>query len=91
MHYIFIHQLIVRQLWVETLGDHFSAFVDDRIKMGCFQTTSEAVRAGLRLLEVDEAKLDILREKLAVGIAQAENSETVDGESFMKNMLQKYD
>ena len=73
-----------------TLGDHFSAFVDDRIKAGRFETTSEAVRAGLRLLEADEAKLDMLREKLAVGIAQAENSETVDGESFMKNMLQKY-
>ena len=74
-----------------TLGDHFSAFVDDRIKAGRFETTSEAVRAGLRLLEADEVKLDILRERLAVGIAQAENNETVDGESFMKNMLQKYD
>ena len=74
-----------------TLGEHFSEFVNDKIKAGRFETTSEAVRAGLRLLEVDEAKLDLLRERLAVGIAQAENNETVDGEVFMKNMLVKYD
>lgn len=74
-----------------TLGDHFSEFVEDRINAGRFETVSEAVRAGLRLLEVDEAKLEFLRQRLARGVAQAVNGEIVNGESFMKEILSKYD
>lgn len=69
------------------LGDHFAEFVDEKIKAGRFESTSEAVRAGLRLLEADEAKLEILREKLAVGKAQADRGKTVDGEAFMQKLI----
>ena len=49
------------------LGNHFSEFVDEKIEAGRFESTSEAVRAGLRLLEQQEAQIDLLRKKLAVG------------------------
>ena len=52
-----------------TLGEHFDAFVNEKIAQGRFQSVSEAVRAGLRRLEEDELKLEALRAKLAAGEA----------------------
>lgn len=68
------------------LGNHFSEFVERKIAAGRFETASEAVRAGLRMLEADETKLDLLIKKLATGKAQADRGETVDGETFMQKM-----
>lgn len=69
------------------LGDHFSTFIDGKIKQGRFESTSEAVRAGLRLLEAEESKLDLLRAKLAEGEAQIARGEGADGEGFMKTLI----
>lgn len=73
------------------LGEHFSEFIDGKIQDGRFESTSEAVRAGLRLLEVSEAKLDILRATLAEGKAQLDRGEGVEGEKFMQKLLNKYE
>ena len=70
-----------------TLGEHFSQFIDGKIEEGRFESTSEAVRAGLRLLEEREAKLDLLRAKLAAGEAQIDNGKGVDGETFMQELI----
>ena len=70
-----------------TLGDHFSEFIDEKIKEGRFETVSEAVRAGLRLLEADELKLEVLRNTLAEGEAQLARGEGIDGESYMKKLI----
>lgn len=70
-----------------TLGDHFAGFVEDKIQQGRFESTSEAVRAGLRLLEEHEAKLELLRKKLSVGEAQLDQGEGVDGEEFMQELI----
>ncbi len=58
-----------------TLGEHFDEFVVEKINAGRFQSVSEVVRAGLRKLEEDEIKLQVLREKLQAG----EDSPLVDG------------
>ncbi len=50
-----------------TLGEHFEAFIRRKIAEGRFQSVSEAVRAGLRRLEEDEAKLEALRLKVRQG------------------------
>jgi len=72
-----------------TIGEHFSSFIDSKIEEGRFESTSEAVRAGLRLLEEDEAKLTAIRSKLAVGEAQLERGEFVDGDKFIKELIAK--
>jgi antitoxin ParD1/3/4 len=43
------------------LGDHFQKFVQELVSQGRFGSTSEVVRAGLRLLEEQDVKLAALR------------------------------
>lgn len=50
-----------------TLGSHFEEFISKRIKDGRYGSASEVVRAGLRMLESSETKLDILRTMLEEG------------------------
>ena len=71
-----------------TLGEHFVEFVEDKIQQGRFESTSEAVRAGLRLLEEHEARLDLLRKKLSVGETQLDQGEGVDGDTFMQDLIE---
>ena len=49
------------------LGDHFTAFLADQMATGRFGSASEVVRAGLRLLEDQTAKLAELRALLKEG------------------------
>ena len=50
-----------------TLGKHFETFIAQQIEIGRFSSASEAVRAGLRLLEEKEIKLAALRRALQEG------------------------
>jgi antitoxin ParD1/3/4 len=52
-----------------TLGEHFDSFVSEQLENGRYASTSEVVRAGLRLLEEEETKLSTLRKLLEVGEA----------------------
>ena len=50
------------------LGDHFQKFVQELVSQGRFGTTSEVIRAGLRLLEERDAKLAALRKAIQDGL-----------------------
>ena len=50
-----------------SLGDHFSGFIETQIGQGRFNSASDVVRAGLRLLEEQEARLGALRAALTEG------------------------
>ncbi|MBU5613163.1 type II toxin-antitoxin system ParD family antitoxin [Geomonas azotofigens] len=50
-----------------TLGAHYEKFITQQIANGRFGSASEAIRAGLRLLEEREAKLSLLRRSLIEG------------------------
>jgi antitoxin ParD1/3/4 len=50
-----------------SLGDHFSRFVDQQLAQGRYGSASEVVRAGLRLLEEYEVKVETLRRALIEG------------------------
>ena len=39
-----------------SLGDHFAEFIEEQIARGRFASASDVVRAGLRLLEEEEAR-----------------------------------
>jgi antitoxin ParD1/3/4 len=62
--------------------------VTSRIASGRFQSASEVVSEGLRLLQEREAEreeaLDELRQKIAVGMEQAERGELRDGEKVFR-------
>ena len=52
-----------------TLGDHFDGFISDQIQSGRYGSASEVVRAGLRVLEDQDSKLNVLRQMLTDGEA----------------------
>ena len=72
-----------------TLGDHFEAFINSKIEQGRFQSVSEAVRAGLRKLEEDEAWLDVLRARLKVG-QDSPVVENFDSRDFLEKLHKKH-
>ena len=50
-----------------TLGPHFDEFITEQVENGRYGSASEVVRAGLRLLEETEGKLERLRRLLDEG------------------------
>lgn len=44
-----------------SLGNHFEKFIDYSVENGRFNNASEVIRAGLRLLEEEENKLQLLK------------------------------
>ena len=50
-----------------SLGNHFDSFISQQIKSGRYSSVSEVVRAGLRILENSETKLETLRNLLNEG------------------------
>jgi len=52
-----------------SLGEHFSNFIDEKVEQGRYGSASDVVRAGLRLLEEQEAKLAALRAAIDEGDA----------------------
>ena len=51
-----------------SLGNHFEEFINQKVKSGRFNSVSEVVRAGLRLLEDEEMKIQKLREAINEGV-----------------------
>jgi antitoxin ParD1/3/4 len=51
-----------------SLGEYFEGFVESRISQGRYKNVSEVIRAGLRLLEEEENKVQILKDAIQEGI-----------------------
>jgi antitoxin ParD1/3/4 len=66
------------------LGPLFGGFIADLLRTGHYQSQSEVVREGLRLLkereELKNLRLPELRKEIAIGNEQADRGEFVDGE-----------
>jgi antitoxin ParD1/3/4 len=61
-----------------SLGNHFQTFIANQISDGRYDSASEVIRAGLRLLENHEARMAALRAEQAKGVA----SDFIDGFDF---------
>ena len=71
-----------------SIGPHFDTFIQNQIETGRYASTSEVVRAGLRLLEREEEKLKLLRQALVEG-EQSGWVEEFDPEEFKARMRGK--
>ncbi|HTN39822.1 MAG TPA: type II toxin-antitoxin system ParD family antitoxin [Asticcacaulis sp.] len=67
------------------LDDHAADFIGEQIESGRFASESEAVNAGLRLLEDHEAKLKALRAAIDEG-EQSGWVENFDIDTFLEEM-----
>lgn len=65
-----------------SLDDHFASFHSEQVESGRYQTASEVIRAGLRLLEEREAHLTALRAALVNGEMSGE-AEEFDFDAFI--------
>ena len=49
------------------IGGHFADFIERQVQAGRYELSSDVVRAGLRLLEEQELKIERLRDALIEG------------------------
>lgn len=73
-----------------SLGPHYEEFIQTSIAGGRYNNVSEVVRAALRRLEEDEARLAAIRAALIEG----ENSgvvENFDPQKFVERLNAEYD
>ncbi len=75
------------------LGPVLDQFVADLLKSGLYQSQSEVVREGLRLLREREqskqARLDDLRREIVIGSEQADRGAVVDGRAAFDRIRTK--
>lgn len=61
------------------LTDAQSELIERLVASGRYQNASEALRAGLRLLEREEDEVAALRERLVKGLDQAQTGQLAEG------------
>jgi len=76
-----------------SLTPELEKFVQSRVGSGRYQTASEVVREGLRLLELQERRQEqvmiALKDKLKRGAAQSLCGDLADGEEFFEELLRR--
>jgi len=85
--------MVARSTLNVSLTPELEEFVRDRVDTGRYQTASEVVREGLRLLELQERDRDAahaaLKAKLKRAAAQSDAGELVDGEEFIDKLIDR--
>jgi len=75
------------------LGPVFDEFVAEMLKSGLYQSQSEILREGLRLLkereDLKKHRLGELRKEIALGADQAERGDFVDGRQVFAKIRRK--
>jgi antitoxin ParD1/3/4 len=76
-----------------SLTPELEEFVSSRVESGRYQSASEVVRQGLRLLQdsemTREAQLERLRQQIQIGLDQADRGELLDGETVFEELLRR--
>lgn len=76
-----------------TVPPELDAFIRERVASGRFDTASDVVNEGLKLLALREhereAALGEIRREIDVGLQQARAGQLRDGEAFFAELAQK--
>lgn len=76
-----------------TLTPELEAFIRERVASGRFDTASDVVREGLKLLEVREhereAVLAEIRREIEIGMEQAKAGQLRDSRAFFEELRRK--
>ena len=80
-----------------SLGMQWEQFVNEKVESGRYQTASEVLRDGLRLLEQRERALqrvsfstkEELEEKLEAGIKELDAGKAIPGQTAMKSLRER--
>ena len=70
------------------LTDHQALLVEKLVTSGRYQNASEVLRAGLRLLEAEEQKIQALRAAVSEGIASGQATD-FDPEAHLRTLNSK--
>ena len=70
------------------LGDYFENFEDIKVTQGRFKNASEVIRAGLRLLEDEDNKIQILKNAIQEGIDSG-IAENFDPKKHLESLKEK--
>ena len=66
------------------LGDEIAGFIDSQVSAGRYGSASEVIRAGIRLLQDQETKMEVLRKAIKEGLDSGP-AEEFDFDEFMAN------
>ena len=76
-----------------TVTPELEAFIRERVASGRFDTASDVVHEGLKLLEIREhereAALTEIRREIEIGLEQAKAGQLRDGEAFFAELERK--
>ncbi len=72
------------------LGTVLEHFVADLVERGRYNSKSEVLREGIRLIQDREARLSSLNASLSRGLADAEAERTRPAEAVFDRLEQKY-
>ena len=74
-----------------TLGDHFEEIIEKSIRSGRFSSASEVIRAGLRMVDEREQKIQLLREAIEAGekSGYVENFDPIKHLELLKSKVAK--
>ncbi|NET62116.1 MAG: type II toxin-antitoxin system ParD family antitoxin [Symploca sp. SIO2E6] len=76
-----------------SLTPEFEQLVQEKVNSGRYQSASEVISEGLRLLEeqdnIRHMRIEKLRSQIAIGIEQGEQGEVFDGEEVVRELLEE--
>ena len=76
-----------------SLTPELEKLVESKVQSGRYQSASEVVREGLRLLDdqdrLREMRLEEVRRKIQAGLDQLDRGEGIDGETVFAELKQK--
>jgi antitoxin ParD1/3/4 len=73
------------------LGQHLETYVNDLVKTGRYQSRSEVLREGVRLVEEREKRLALLDASINRGLADADAGRGTPVDDVAREMAAKYE